>query len=70
MSNSQTFRLEVTCDNAAFDDPGPELARILREAADKLESDLHSCRWFQTIRDVNGNNVGQFALKHTDYFTK
>jgi len=63
-----TFTLKVDCDNAAFeDDPAPELARILREVADGIESGEPRFAgwqgWFQTIHDVNGNDVGRFALK-------
>jgi hypothetical protein len=69
MSKSREFRLHVTCDNDAFDpDPYAELARILRETAARLETDRDACRWFQTIRDCNGNDVGRFALKPADYF--
>lgn len=71
MSKSHEFRLHVTCDNETFElDPWGELARILREAANKLEAERDACRWFQTIRDANGNDVGRFALKHADYFNK
>jgi hypothetical protein len=66
----RTFTLKVNCDNAAFTEhdyptyasAAPELARILREVADKIEG---GCQYdfFQTIRDVNGNDVGRFALK-------
>lgn len=69
MSKSRIFKLEVTCDNDAFEpEPWEELARILREAADKLEREREACKWFQTVRDINGNDVGRFALKHADYF--
>lgn len=59
------FVLKIDCDNAAFGDTpdseafGAEIARILREAANRMESGyaLGPCR------DVNGNTVGQFGLR-------
>lgn len=71
------FILNVSTDNAAFHrdtgeewehDPGPELARILRKIADKVEHEpLETYTMFQTILDVNGNDVGRYALKPDDY---
>lgn len=60
------------CGNAAFvyadedypthESAAPEIARILREVAARIESGCayHKC---VTIRDANGNDVGRFALK-------
>ena len=52
------FKLTIETDNAAFDDDaGPEIARILRELADRMETGLtipNSVR----LRDYNGNKVG------------
>ena len=61
------FTVKIDTDNAAFDpDPGPELARILRRIADHIErGDTYDM--FQTILDVNGNDVGRFAIKPADY---
>lgn len=80
------FTLSIDCGNAAFDpNPGPELARLLRAIADRLDSvqqvrpvrddrrrlevfdytDRHG-GWighFQTVHDVNGNDVGRYAIK-------
>lgn len=68
MSNSHIFTLKIQCGNAAVEpEPWEELARILRETADKLEEKRDECRWFQTIYDINGNDIGRFALKHGDY---
>lgn len=59
-----TFVVRIDTDNAAFeDDPRPELARILRVIADKVEQSGNEIGWFQTVRDINGNDVGRFALK-------
>lgn len=32
-----------------------------------VELERDTCRWFQTIRDANGNDVGRFALKPSSY---
>jgi hypothetical protein len=52
------FRLTIHTDSAAFDgaDCGPELARILRGLADRLESGTGIP--LGVLRDVNGNKVG------------
>jgi len=60
------FRLYVRTGNAAFaDDPAPELARILRAIADRVESG-EDLSHYLTVFDVNGNDVGRFALKEED----
>ncbi len=54
------FEIYINSDNAAFaDDPGPELARILRKEADKLED---WCECSETLYDINGNAVGTTLL--------
>lgn len=82
------FQLTIDCTNAAFDpNPAPELARLLRTVADRLDSvalatspagrvlqepyqrlDYTDRRggWlghYQTVRDINGNDVGRYAVK-------
>lgn len=65
-----TFTVNIRCDNAAFaegdgatpESAAPELARILREIAKKIE-DGYDYDKFQTIRDINGNDVGRYAIK-------
>lgn len=48
--------VSIASDNAAFDpDPGAELARILRNLADRIETGTPG-RF--TLHDVNGNRVG------------
>ncbi|MNK49866.1 hypothetical protein D3C87_687310 [compost metagenome] len=62
---AKTFTVNMRCDNAAFDDaPEAEIARILREMADSLES-RGASGFFETIHDINGNDVGRYALKET-----
>jgi hypothetical protein len=53
------FTLDITLDNAAFeDDPCMEIARILRETADKVERGKHDGR----TMDYNGNGVGKYGI--------
>jgi hypothetical protein len=62
------FQLQLNTDNAAFeDDSRGELARILRKTADHVEGG-GEIEFFQTIFDLNGNDVGRFALKDESYF--
>ena len=61
------FTLNIDTSNAAFEDESaPELARILRRIADDI-ADGRKFDMFQTIQDVNGNDVGQYAEKPDDY---
>ena len=57
---TRTFRLELTCDNSAFDEigPGAEIARILRTVASELELEAPEGE----CRDYNGNTVGFYRL--------
>jgi hypothetical protein len=56
------FTLSIETDNAAFaDDPKAEIARILRETADKLETG----RYVDKLRDGNGNTVGNVMYEVT-----
>lgn len=56
------YRLEMRTDNAAFGESvlerGAEIARILRDAADRAERGSIG----GTIRDANGNTVGDFIV--------
>jgi hypothetical protein len=61
------LRVNVRCSTAAFDDtyPGLEVARILRDIAAKIDSNMASgC--YQTIFDINGNDVGRYRLKREE----
>ena len=57
------FRLNLNCDNAAFDElPNHEIARILREAADRIEAgDLPA--GYTNLHDINGNAVGAYRMR-------
>ena len=54
------FKIEIETGNAAFDygDKGHEIARILRDIADKVENGAES----GVARDINGNKVGTFEV--------
>jgi hypothetical protein len=52
------LRIEFETDNAAFNDaPEFEVARILREMADRIEL-LGGGFYSGPVRDVNGNKIG------------
>ena len=52
------FSLKFKTDNAAFQDGNKpyEIAKILRELADKIEDGQTE----GNIRDINGNSIGAF----------
>jgi hypothetical protein len=52
--------IKIDMDNAAFDAPDAELARILRELADKLET--MKLVGVTPLRDINGNRVGELKV--------
>ena len=62
MAQLTRFRLEIELSNAAFHPhPGPEIARILRHAADRAEgAKLSQPKLSDHLRlfDTNGNGVG------------
>lgn len=61
------FKLEIDTGNAAFDNDGEgdchgEVARILRDLADKIEGG----HGHGNLHDINGNRVGNFTLTTGD----
>ena len=56
------FTLAIESENEAFEDPQPEVVRILREVADQMERGTYCAN----IRDTNGNTVGTFELEVED----
>lgn len=65
------FKLNIACDGAAFTretndedngtpDPGPEVARLLRAMADRVEAGPFNGA---DLYDVNGNHVGRAAFR-------
>lgn len=59
-----TFTVNLDCSSAAFEDNTEgEVARILREIADRVENrDAKFPGFYQTIHDINGNDVGRWRL--------
>lgn len=56
-----TLTLTIDCDNAAFEDCG-EVARILRELAERVDGrEAHDMDEI-ILRDVNGNRVGDVRV--------
>jgi len=56
------FKLEIDCDNAAFDswpNAEAEVARILRNAATEIETRQGQGK----CRDYNGNTVGSYFFR-------
>ena len=54
--------ITINTDNAAFeDDEEVEVARILRNLANRIE--MAGCRAQGPLRDINGNIVGEFIIK-------
>ena len=55
--------LTIRMDNAAFaDSPGLELARILRDLADKAERGISDGDEYRAM-DYNGNRVGSLIIE-------
>ena len=50
--------LEITMDNAAFEDDPQELSRILSKLAEQADHDPHT----RPVFDINGNTVGRFTI--------
>ena len=54
------LKIEIHTDHDAFSgDPNPELARILREAADKIADGRD---YDFPLRDINGGTVGSVTF--------
>ena len=63
------FRLVISTDNAAFsgDDHGPELARILRQIAQRLDNAGSIPDGIDgNARDINGNRCGYYSADMRD----
>ena len=57
------FRIIIKTDNAAFEgDPHPEVARLLRQAADELGDGNQAGK----LWDYNGNPVGGYSFRTDD----
>ncbi len=61
------FKLTIDTDNAAFEgEREQEVARILRHVADQLLLGEPFAPNYETLRDINGNNVGGAAFKDNE----
>ena len=60
---SMTFTLKIETSNAAFYEPGAELARILKELSERAADLNHVYDDRGALRDVNGNTVGTWTYK-------
>lgn len=60
------FNLKFDTDNAALDDDRDgEIVRILHSVASQIEADGLS-GFYETVRDINGNDIGRFSIKDDD----
>ena len=63
------FDVSMEVDNMAFGDGvdpearNYEVARVLRELADKIEADYVPMDNYRILRDINGNTVGTAQFK-------
>jgi hypothetical protein len=68
MTEQIGFRLQISCDNAAFEDNAAQaIADCLRTVAARIEAG-EDCSFYRNIADPNGNVVGSFALKPVNSF--
>lgn len=64
--NDLGFKLQIDCENDAFNDNAAvEVARILRETADRLEKG-EQFDTYRNLIDINGNVVGTAKLASRD----
>ena len=61
------FKLAIDTDNDAFgDEREREVASILRDVAERLETGEPFAPNYETLRDINGNDVGRAAFKDNE----
>jgi hypothetical protein len=61
----------INTDNAAFeDDPGAEVARILRNLAKEVDGITLDPGDYANLRDSNGNTVGKCTVSESSKFSK
>jgi len=57
------FTLKINLENDAFDpDPRPELTRLLRQAALRVEANPSTLEGLGKLMDQNGNTVGEWSF--------
>lgn len=59
------FKLEINLEDSAFDEmPGYEIARILRELAERVEYNTEVNKGEGgTLKDINGNIAGEWGAQ-------
>lgn len=55
-------QIEVSTNNAAFEDSPDELFRILKDAAWQAHYMVNGAEWSGILHDINGNTVGHVRI--------
>ena len=55
------FSLTIECDKAAFEDDPDQLAKLLRQVADRVDDGQR--QQSGSVRDANGNKVGTWEVR-------
>lgn len=56
------FTLTLNCSGSAFEEPAPEVVRLLREVADRIDDvGALPIDAVGPLLDINGNRCGQWA---------
>ncbi len=61
IQDKNEIQIKIETTNDAFESDNYELARILREMADKLENSKFKAGDSFTMRDINGNTVAKIT---------
>lgn len=63
---TQEFIVRISLENDAFEgDPLPDIRRILQDLIDdSYNYEVKHLNNYKNLKDINGNTVGQFAIKH------
>lgn len=54
--------ITINLDNAAFDPPAPEVARILEHASEQMQDMTFQEGEYKRVYDFNGNKVGEWRI--------
>jgi len=64
------IQIEVSTDNAAFEDDPEELFRVLKDAAWQVHNMVNGHEASGVLRDINGNTVGRVHVGLEDTLNK